>query len=225
MAKKKTTKSAPRAPKPARGVKTKSKPAKAAQAKPAKAAPAKASKPAKAAKPARSVKAVAVKTVNRTKPVKPSKPAVIGFIKPKPAFNGFSVPDEVKLIKSPLARKELGEFRKLLRLKRAEILGDMKSMSTEALRGDSANLSHMPIHMADVGSDNYEQELTLGLVESERALVTEIDEALKRIDDGVFGVCQATGKPIGKARLAAKPWAKYCIEAAREMERTGRRFG
>ena len=124
--------------------------------------------------------------------------------------------------KSPLNKKELEKFRALLLVKRAELLGDVDSMSNEALRlNDSANLSHMPIHMADVGSDNFEQELTLGLVESERRMVAEIDEALDRISEGTFGICVESGKPITKARLDAKPWAKYCIEVAREMERNG----
>lgn len=124
--------------------------------------------------------------------------------------------------KTHLSDKELAHFKKLLLAKASEILGDIVSMSEEALNIDAANLSHMPIHMADVGSDIYDQELTLGLVESERRLVHEIFEALERIKDRTYGVCEATGKPINKARLNAKPWAKYCIEAAREMERNGR---
>ena len=133
-------------------------------------------------------------------------------------------PETIRKIKSPLTARELRDYRSLLMTKRAEILGDMKSMSHEALNGDAANLSHMPIHMADVGSDHYEQELTLGLVESERKLLHEIDDAIERIAEGTYGVCQATGKPIGKPRLQAKPWAKYCIEAARELERNGGRW-
>ena len=120
-----------------------------------------------------------------------------------------------------LSAKDVEQFRKLLLERGAEILGDMVSMSRDALHAESANLSHMPIHMADVSSDSYDQELTLGLVESERQTVYEINEALQRIQDGTYGICEATGKPIGKARLKAKPWAKYCIEAAREMERKG----
>jgi RNA polymerase-binding protein DksA len=130
--------------------------------------------------------------------------------------------EKEKKMKSPLSKKELLQYRQLLMEKRAEILGDMTSMSREAL-SDPSNLSHMPIHMADVGSDQYDQELMLGLVESERKLVNEINDALQRIIDGTYGICQATFKPIGKPRLQAKPWAKYCIEAAREMERGGAR--
>ena len=132
--------------------------------------------------------------------------------------------EALRKIKSPLSKAEIRAYKNLLVIKRAEILGDMTSMSRDALNSDSANLSHMPIHMADVGSDQYEQELTLGLVESERKLLHEIDDALERIADGTYGVCQATGKPIGKARLQAKPWATYCIEAARELERNGGRW-
>jgi len=119
----------------------------------------------------------------------------------------------------PLTAKEIEKYRNLLLVKRAEILGDMSSMSEEALGSDSSNLSHMPIHMADVSSDGYERELMLGLVESERQVIQEIDEALQRIEGGTYGICEVTGKPIAKSRLNAKPWAKYCIEAAREMER------
>ena len=137
--------------------------------------------------------------------------------------NHIDVAEGKRLTKSPLSAKELRDFRQLLMRKRLEILGDMTTMSRDALNSDAANLSHMPIHMADVGSDNYEQELTLGLVESERRLLTEIDEAIGRIGEGTYGVCEVTGKAIGKARLNAKPWAKHCIEAAREYERNGGR--
>ena len=126
-------------------------------------------------------------------------------------------------VKTKMPKKELEQYRLLLLEKRNELLGDVVSMSNEALHGDDADLSHMPIHMADVGSDQFEKELTLGLVESERAMLQEIDEALQRIDDRTYGVCQATGKPIAKARLKIKPWAKYSVEAAREMERNGQR--
>ncbi len=173
----------------------------------------KASKPA-ARKPA-AVVAKAPKPASKPAATKPAAKTPAGA-------NGGTI-EAPKMSKSPLSRKELSDYRKLLWEKKREITGDMKSMSQEALKGDSANLSHMPIHMADVGSDNYEQELTLGLVESERKILTEIDDALRRIDAGTFGVCQATGRPIAKARLVATPWAKYSIEAAREMER-GRRF-
>ena len=123
-----------------------------------------------------------------------------------------------KPIKTKLAPKTLDEYRNLLLIKRAELVGDLSAMEAEALQSGAGNLSNVPIHMADIGTDTYDQDFMLGLAEKERARLREIDEALHRIEDRTYGVCQMTGKPIPKARLLAKPWAKYTIEAAREVE-------
>lgn len=121
-----------------------------------------------------------------------------------------------------LTPAELESFREMLLEKRHELIGDVANLEDGAIRSGGAHsasgLSSMPIHMADIGSDTWEQELTLGLIENERGLLREIDEALERIKDGTYGMCLATGKPITKARLRAKPWAKYCIEYARKRE-------
>ena len=116
-----------------------------------------------------------------------------------------------------LSKQELQYFRNLLLEKRREIIGDVGSMESEAFKGGS-NLSNMPIHMADVGTDNFEQEFTLGLIESERQILRDIQEALVRIDNGTFGICLGTGKAIPKVRLEAVPWAKYTIEYSRLLE-------
>ena len=94
------------------------------------------------------------------------------------------------------------------------------------MKDQALNQSHskMPIHMADIGTDNYEQEFTLELIENDRNLLREIDEALDRIENGTYGICLATGKPISKSRLKHKPWAKYCIEYVREQEKSNRRI-
>jgi RNA polymerase-binding protein DksA len=122
---------------------------------------------------------------------------------------------------SGLSARDLEQFREMLLAKRAQLVGDMKTMKAEALSRQEAagDLSSMPIHMADLGTDNYEQEFTLGLIESERGLLREIDAAIKRIDEGTYGLCLATGKPIGKARLKAQPWAKYSYEYMLAQER------
>ena len=120
-----------------------------------------------------------------------------------------------------LSTKELEHFRELLLAKRRELVGDMSSMEREALRSTGSNLSNLPLHMADMGTDNYEQEFTLGLVEKDRGLLREINQALAKIQDGSYGLCEGTGKPISKPRLEAQPWARYSIEHARAMERTG----
>lgn len=127
-----------------------------------------------------------------------------------------------------LSPRDIEMFRQMLLQKRAEILGDVSTLHDEALnknrREASGDLSSMPIHMADLGTDNYELEFTLGLIEGERAILKEIDEALERIRQNTYGFCLATGQPIGKARLRAKPWAKYCYEytLAQERGRAGR---
>lgn len=126
---------------------------------------------------------------------------------------------------SGLMRRDIEQFRQLLLEKRRELVGDVTTLQDEALHKNSqdaaGNPSTMPQHMADIGTDNYEQEFALVLVAGERALLGEIDEALQRIEAGAFGICQATGKPIGKARLKAKPWAKFCYEHVLALE-TGR---
>ena len=124
-------------------------------------------------------------------------------------------------LKSPLTKKQLAEFRQKLLEKRRDLLGDMNAIEHTALGSGRGNGSGdlMPTHPADLGSDNYEQEFTLGLLESERTLLKEIHEALERIDDGIYGVCVGTAKPIGLPRLNARPWAKYCIEYARMVEK------
>jgi RNA polymerase-binding protein DksA len=137
---------------------------------------------------------------------------------PREARPAESEPLEIK--KTYLKPEELGEFRRMLLQKRQELVGDVTNLQGEALRtnGQADNGSSMPIHMADLGTDTWEQEFTLGLIEKERLLLREIDEALDRIDEGTYGMCLATGKPITKTRLRAKPWAKHCIEYARKRE-------
>jgi DnaK suppressor protein len=192
--------------------KTAKKPAKSA------AKPAKATKPAKSAKPARPVA-----TTSPTPVVRPA-------LQPSPFAATATVADfaslpieQLRKVKSGLSAKDIAHFRQLLLEKRTELVGDVKSMHDGARQASGGNLSHMPVHMADIGSDNYDQEFTLGLVESEAKLLREIDEALIRIREGYYGVCMVTGKPIVRARLEAKPWAKYSIEVAREMEKRGLR--
>lgn len=123
--------------------------------------------------------------------------------------------------KTHLKAKELREFRTLLRLKRAELAGDVEHLSTEVTNRSSdggGDHSAMPIHMADLGSDNWEKEFTMGLIANERDRIRDIDDALERIEAKTYGTCLATHRPISDARLRAKPWAKYCIDFARARE-------
>ena len=124
---------------------------------------------------------------------------------------------------TPLTAEEIQEFKKLLLSKRAEIVGDVSSIENETLYKTRSDLSNMPIHMADVGTDNYEQEFTLELLDSERKVLTEIEAALKRIDEGSYGICEGTGKPIERPRLEAIPWAKYSVDYANQKEKGAER--
>ncbi|MHC4159443.1 MAG: TraR/DksA family transcriptional regulator [Planctomycetota bacterium] len=113
---------------------------------------------------------------------------------------------------------EIRKFKAILLAKRTEILGDVLSMEDEALRRQISDLSRLPIHMADMGTDNFDMENTLGLVESERKLLLEINAALQRIEDGTYGICEGTGQPIPKERLEAIPWARSCAAYACLLE-------
>ena len=133
-----------------------------------------------------------------------------------------STPERKRRIlkKSPLSRKQLDEFRQMLLEKRRTLLGDMSGMEAQASQQrESGNLSNMPTHMADIGTDNFEHEFTLGLLESEQAVLREINEALRRIEEKTYGICLGTGEGIPIARLRAKPWAKYTVEYARLLEK------
>jgi RNA polymerase-binding protein DksA len=122
-----------------------------------------------------------------------------------------------------LSSEEIEHFQKLLIEKMQEIVGDVSSIEDEALKKSrldaSGDLSSMPIHMADIGTDNYEQEFSLNLLDSERKILHEITEALQRIEDNTYGICEITGRGIPKARLEARPWARYCIEYAKLIEK------
>ncbi len=124
--------------------------------------------------------------------------------------------------KSRLTTADIERFKLILLEKRREILRNVNEIEDEALKKSrldaSGDLSSMPIHMADLGTDNYEQEFALGLMDSERKLLQEIDDAMQRIEQGTYGICEGTGKPIAKARLEAKPWARYCVKYARMLE-------
>lgn len=196
---------------------------KSTQKKTTKKTPAKASK--KRASKAKSTKKTTARRKKTTKSAQPAKST-------RPTKKSASAADlsqthnngeqqlteaQMRKVKTGLTRKDLKHFQQLLLEKRAEIVGDVASLDLS--RNGGGELSHMPLHMADIGSDNYEQEFTLGLVESERRLLREIDEALVRISNGTYGVCVVSGKPIGKPRLEVQPWAKYCIDVARQRER------
>jgi RNA polymerase-binding protein DksA len=122
-------------------------------------------------------------------------------------------------------KRELVAYTNRLLRRRHQLLGDVNSMESEALTNPrqlaSGDLSNMPIHMADIGSDNYEQEFTLNLIQSERDELKAIDEALERIQSGTYGACENCEGEIPKSRLKIMPHARLCIECKRKEELTG----
>ena len=106
---------------------------------------------------------------------------------------------------------------------RARLRGDVSQMADAALkksRMDGGEVSSMPIHMADLGSDNFEQEFTLSLMENEEEALTLVESALERVEEGVYGVCEECGVKIPKARLNAIPYAPTCVKCAEQLERS-----
>ncbi len=118
-----------------------------------------------------------------------------------------------------LTAAEIREFKALLLEKLEEILDNVVFMEEETLRKPKTDLSNMPIHMADMGTDSYEMENILGLMDSERKLLAEIEDALARIENGTYGICEGNNEPIPKARLEAIPWARYCVTCAGMFEK------
>ena len=127
--------------------------------------------------------------------------------------------EEKETNRKKLTPAEIKKFKAMLLAKQSEILGNVTTMETEALRRERSDLSNMPIHMADLGTDSSEIDNIIGLMDSERRILLEIDEALGRIEDGTYGICQGRGEHIGKPRLKAIPWARYCVNCATLVEK------
>jgi len=152
-------------------------------------------------------------------PAKKSAPAKKTSSSPKIATPAAK-PAAAASPRTSLTSQELKGFRQLLLAKRRELVGDMTGIEAEALGADrQESKGDIFDYSVDAGTDNFEQEFSLGLLESERNMLAEIDQALVRIERGTYGVCMGTGKPISKARLTARPWAPYGIEYARMVEK------
>jgi len=113
-------------------------------------------------------------------------------------------------------------YRERLVALRARVRGDVSQMADSALKKSrseaNGDLSSMPIHMADIGTDNYEQEFTLSLMENDGGALAQIDAALERIDENTYGDCEECGAKIPKARLNAIPYVALCVKCASNVE-------
>lgn len=115
-------------------------------------------------------------------------------------------------------------FRDRLLSLRQRLSGEVSHLVEEALRGRggeaSGSLSNAPLHMADLGTDNAEQDFTLKLLENQEHALTEIDDALERLRQGTFGRCEECGGTIPKGRLQALPYTRHCVACARKVQQS-----
>ncbi len=117
-----------------------------------------------------------------------------------------------------MTRLEFTLHRERLLALRARLQGNMTQMEDNALNKDHSKTTSMPNDMAELGTGNFDQELTLSLLGGEKDALDEIDGALKRIEDGSFGQCEECGRKIPKPRLEAIPYAALCIQCAAKQE-------
>jgi DnaK suppressor protein len=123
---------------------------------------------------------------------------------------------------SSIGESEWKAYRERLLALRARLRGDMSQMADATLKNNrtqgNGDLSSMPIHMADLGTDNFEQEFTLSLMQSEEGTLEKVEAALERVEDGTYGVCEECGVKIPKKRLEAIPYAATCVRCASRRE-------
>lgn len=147
---------------------------------------------------------------------KPSKAAPVAKpVEPSP---------EVKL---KLRKEDAAKFKKLLLDLRDHLIDGVNFLASDNLkrsnREASGELSGYSLHMADAGTDNFDREFALSLVSNEQDALYEIEEALKRLETGSFGVCQMCEKLIRKERLEAVPFARMCVQCQSCLEKDKRR--
>jgi len=120
-----------------------------------------------------------------------------------------------------MKKTDLLAYKEKLHAIRARLRGDVSAMAEVALRKsglEGSDGNSMPIHMAELGSDNFDQEFTLGLMEAEESTLDLIEAALRRIAEGTYGRCVQCDGVIPKARLKAIPYTPVCIRCAEEQE-------
>jgi RNA polymerase-binding transcription factor DksA len=121
-----------------------------------------------------------------------------------------------------MTSEQIDKYRDQLLGLRQRLTGDVRGMAAEALRqtgGEaSGNLSNAPMHLADLGSDSFEQEMAMSLLENQSQILEQVRDALLRISDGAYGRCQECGREIPTARLDAIPYTLYCVNDAARIE-------
>jgi DnaK suppressor protein len=134
------------------------------------------------------------------------------------AYITLPVEDDSNL--TPFLRKQKA---RLLQL-RDGMLDSMIGVAKDNLRSraEGSEASAFGMHQADAGSDAYDRDFALSLLSQEQDALYEIDEAIKRVDNGTYGVCEMSGKNIPHPRLEAIPFARFTVECQSELERTNK---
>ncbi len=126
-------------------------------------------------------------------------------------------------MKKKLTKKELTDYRKLILKRKEEVLEDIQHISEDTLKKSqkdaSGDISGYTYHMADVATDTYDREFSLGLASNGREMLYGLDDAIKRIEEGTFGICEECKVVIVKSRLKAVPWARYCVKCQEKKEK------
>lgn len=126
-------------------------------------------------------------------------------------------------IKTPFAKTVLRKFKDLLLQQKEKLLTTVSQIEKKSLSSSSkevsGGLSTLPIHLGDLGSDQNEQDFAIGVMEGERGEIAEINDALRRIADKTYGICELCLKRIPAPRLNAVPYASLCIKCKEEEEK------
>jgi RNA polymerase-binding protein DksA len=121
-------------------------------------------------------------------------------------------------------KQQLKQFKAFLMQERAKFAGEIRSIAQDASKNPreaSGDLSSYTVHMADMSADTFERELAMNIASSEQEVLYQIEDALKRIDEGTYGVCQQCSKAISMSRLKAVPYTSLCIVCQRAKEQKG----
>jgi RNA polymerase-binding transcription factor DksA len=161
------------------------------------------------------------KTVKLAKPVKkPAKAAKPVKATPPPPPKPVVEPPPKKL---KLSKQDAARYKKLLLDLRDHLIDGVSFLASDNLkrsnREASGELSGYSLHMADAGTDNFDREFALSLVSNEQDALYEIEEAMKRLEAGTYGVCEMCDKLIPKERLGAVPFARKCIQCQSAAEK------
>jgi len=117
-----------------------------------------------------------------------------------------------------LTEQEIRNYRNVLAAMLSGVSSHVTEMADKALQSNSGELSKVPLHLADAGTDNFEQEFSLSLAEAGSQSLPLIEAAIKRIAEGTYGICEECGVYIPRARLNAVPFAHLCVKCASELE-------